>query len=134
MKYFTKQADLTYRPKKSPETAKITAGGIFIGTQKGHERKSQQLIALLKEHKSLRKTRDAYQEMFPDDYTTMAFKTENAPKKPWIFGRKKYKKNAAMYADKTSNPRVFLNVGKAGGPRQTKFYTDILRGTHTTKI
>ena len=91
--WLRKTADVLYEPHESIKgERKIVSGGIFIGTEKDHKQKSEELEDLLKKHRSLQKTRVAYQKKYPNDYTTTAFKKAVSPKKPLIFGKKKYRK------------------------------------------
>ncbi len=129
MKYFTKRADLIMGPKDRSK-AKITAGGLYIGTDKDHDKKLKQYQDLLREHKSIQTARGAYKKLNPNDYTTTMFKFENAPKKPLLFGRKKYKKNLEDYETRSKQPRIFLRAGKAGGDRQGFFYKEVARGIY----
>ena len=102
---------------------------MFVGTDKGFKEKSEMLEQFVRsgKYKTLSDIRKAYRKKYPKDFTTVGVKTENAPKKPWIF-RGNYNDQLASYDDRVARPRKFLRVGRIAGPEQSAFITEIARG------
>jgi len=130
---FHKTADIVIGPSKDPR-AKMTSAGMFIGTEDAHAEKAKLLQELITKHRRLGAIRDAYTKTHPDDFVTGAFKYELEPKKPFLFGMGKYKKDLADYQERSSNPRIFVTVGRAGSPGQAAFYNEVIRGKHEREL
>ena len=130
---FHKYADMIIGNPKSPDYS-LTSAGIFIGTEDKHKEKAKILQDLLKKGPTLGTARGAYEKLYPNDYVTGSFKYEKAPKKPFLFGRGKYKKNLAVYEDRVKNPRIFARVGRSGGYDQSAFYNEVIRGKYDSEL
>lgn len=132
-----KIADVIIGPKDDKE-APIVAGGIFVGTDTGHRKKSVLLGKLLNKHKSIQKTRQAYAKLHPDDFVTAAFKRESSPgtwtKVKSFFGADAAESAVKSYESRVKSPRTFLRVGPIGGYHQSAFYKEVARGLHDGEL
>jgi len=86
------------------ESHPIGSAGLFIGTETDHTKKAAILSKLLKKHKSLNKSRAAYEKLYPDDFVT-----------------------GARHFDKSHSgaPKLHFHVGRSGGEDQRNFYNSV---------
>ena len=134
-----KVADVVFGPEGAP----ITAGGAFVGGgDMAHEEARERALALqelVSQHRSIQRARAAYQEAYPDDFTTTAFKREEAPGglrffASRMFTPKKAKSRQESYEERKESPRTFLRTGPPGGYHQDAFYREVARGLHDDEL
>lgn len=130
-KGLSKKADIALRKGRGKGDPKLTSIGWFVGHEKedgNHDDTEKKMVSYLKKHKSMRKARAAYEKDHPGHFTTMAYVHEHEPRKPLLFGRKKYKKSLKSYNERSAKPAVHIHAGRAGSSDQTSFYNHVAAG------
>lgn len=129
-----KKADIAIGDRDNP----LVAGGVFVGTDRDHKRKSQEIVKILQKQRSLQALKKAWLEKYPDDFVTAAYKHEAVPglftKFKGLIGMEKAKKTIASYKNRKAHPRIFIRVGRAGSPDQTAFYNAVGRGLYDREL
>jgi hypothetical protein len=118
---------------------KLVAGGIFIGADSDHGKKTQEITKHLEALGSLRKAREAYQKDHPSDFVTGAWRLEAPPsgvahKLKSLFGSAAAKSLQKSYEDRVKNPRIFVRVAPSGSSGQSMFYDEVARGYYDSEL
>jgi len=127
-----KIADMIIGKSENP----VVAGGIFVhGEDEVQSRNNAEKVRkYIQQYGSLGKAKERFEKENPGVYITKVISTAAAPKKPFLFGGKKYQSELKSYQDRVQKPRIFIRSGPAGGYQQSSLYKEVARGYYDSEL